>query len=57
MRLRAVTWRRASHVTPNQIQCVVEMFHEERTGGVESVIVSRRERSARYSEIGDGRTF
>jgi hypothetical protein len=36
---------------------VVELFHEESVGGVESVIVSRKERSAQYSEMGAEKTW
>lgn len=47
-----MTWRRGSQVTPDQEQWEVEAFHEESEGGVASVMASRRERRARYSEMG-----
>lgn len=57
VRLRAVTCRRESQVTPNHEQYGVESFHEERTGGVASVMASWRERRARYSEMGEEKTW
>lgn len=52
VRLRPVTWRRESHVTPNQEQKGVEEFQEERAW-VGSLVMedALKERSARYSEI------
>lgn len=52
VRLRPVTWRRESHVTPNQEQKGVEEFQEERAWVGSSVKEEAlKESSARYSEM------